>query len=431
VPLLGRFPESYLALPREVLVTPMREHLKYFSFEDAQGKLLPAFCVVANIESSDPALVAAGNRRVLLARLEDARYFWENDRKKKLDDLAEKLDGVIYHKKLGSYAEKVARVRKLVNFLGAQVSPQGLDDAKRAAHIFKADLLTGLVGEFPELQGVMGMHYARLAGEKEVVAKAIYESYLPRFAGDELPATEAGALLSVGDKIDSIVACYGVGLQPTGAGDPYALRRQALGVLHILADRNWNVPLMGLIRKAVDGVEDKIRCDRAALEKDVMAFFRDRLFHFVKSRGAKAEIADAVLAVHFDRVPETLARLNAVSEFANREEFGAFAAAFKRAGNIIKDYANPGEVEPKLFEADAEKELCSAVLAIKGQVEKSVKGGDVMTALMAIAGIRPTVDRFFDAVLVMHNDEAIRANRLNLVASVTSLFAGIADFRKV
>jgi glycyl-tRNA synthetase beta chain len=431
VPLLGRFPDRYLELPREVLVTPMREHQKYFSFEDAAGNLLPAFCVVANIDSSDPATVIAGNRRVLAARLDDAKYFWESDRKKNLDDLAAKLDGVIYHKKLGSYAEKTARVRKLVNFLGGQVSPQGLDDAKRAAHIYKADLLTGLVGEFPELQGVMGMYYARLAGEKENVAKAIYEHYLPRFAGDALPTTEAGALLSISDKMDSIVACYGVGLQPTGAGDPYALRRQALGVLHILADRNWNVPLLGLIRKAVDGVEDKIKCDRAALEKEIVAFFRDRLFHFVKSRGAKPEIAEAVLAVHFDRIPETIARLTAVQEFAAHAEFEAFASAFKRAGNIVKDYENPGEADPKLFEAEAEKSLFDAVQAVKGQVEKSVKAGRVLDALIAIAGIRPTVDKFFDDVLVMHKEDAIRANRLNLAASVTNLFSAIADFRKV
>jgi glycyl-tRNA synthetase beta chain len=338
---------------------------------------------------------------------------------------------VLFHKKLGSYAEKIARVRKLVNFLGGQVAPQALDDAKRAAHIYKADLLTGLVGEFPELQGVMGMQYARLAGEKEAVARAIFEHYQPRFAGDDLPAGEAGAVLSVCDKIDSIVACFGVGLQPTGAGDPYALRRQALGVLHILAAREWNVPLAGLIRKALDGVEDKFKTDRAALEKEILGFFKDRLFHFVKGQGAKAEIAEAVLAVHFDRVPETLARLRAVSEFATREEFEPFAVAFKRAGNIVKDYPEPGPVKEARLEEEAEKQLYQAVQSIKDQVEKLVKAGDVLGALVTIAGIRPQVDRFFDEVLVMHKDEEIRTNRLNLVSAVTGLFSAIADFRRV
>ncbi|NLH47723.1 MAG: glycine--tRNA ligase subunit beta [Myxococcales bacterium] len=431
VPLLGRFDEKYLDLPREVLVTTMREHQKYFSFENTSGDLLPAFCVISNIEADDPEVVVAGNRRVLLARLEDARYFWEQDQKKSLDELAGKLDGVLFHKKLGSYAEKTARVRKLVVFLGAQVAPQALDEAKRASHIYKADLLTGLVGEFPELQGVMGMYYARLASEKEAVAGAIFEHYLPRFAGDQLPAGAAGALLSVCDKLDSIVACFGVGLQPTGAGDPYALRRQALGVLHILADRGWNVPLTDLVRKALDGVEDKFKADRATLEAEILAFFRDRLFNFIRGRGARAEIAEAVLAVRFDHVPETLKRLAAVEEFAAGPDFDAFAAAFKRAGNIVKDYTGAGEIDEALMTEPAEKELFRAMHAVRGEVEKHVKAGEILPALVTIAGIRPQVDQFFDDVLVMHKDEAIKKNRLNLLHAVVGLFAAIADFRKV
>jgi glycyl-tRNA synthetase beta chain len=277
----------------------------------------------------------------------------------------------------------------------------------------------------------MGMHYARLAGEKDAVARAIFEHYLPRFADDELPSTEAGAILSVSDKLDSIAACYGVGLQPTGAGDPYALRRQALGVLHILIERGWNVPLLSMIRKALDSVEDKIKADRNALEKDILAFFKDRLFHLVRGRGVKAEIADAVLAVHFDRVPESMARLEAVRQFAEREEFEPFAAAFKRAGNILKEHAHPGEVDEKLLSEDAEKQLYAAIRAIKGEVDRLVKAGDVMGALVAISGIRPQVDQFFDDVLVMHKEQAIRENRLNLLASLMGLFAAIADFRRV
>ena len=430
-PLLGHIPEKYLELPREVLITPMREHQKYFSFEDLKGKLYPAFCVVANIDSADPATVVNGNQRVLLARLEDAKYFYENDSKKSLDELSKALTGMLYHEKLGSYAEKIARVRLLVNYLGGRVAPKALDHALRAAHIYKSDLLTEMVGEFPELQGVMGRYYARQAGEPEEVAAAIFEHYLPRFAGDRLPETETGAVLSVADKLDSIVACFGVGLQPTGAGDPYALRRQALGVLHILAQRGWNVSLIDLTRKALDGVEDKFKAKRAKLEGEILNFFRDRLFFLVKGQGARADIADAVLAVHIDRVPETLARLKAVENFAQREEFEPFAVAFKRAGNIVKDYTNPGPVDPKLLQEEAEIELHAAVLKIKDQVKKLVLSGDVLGALLVIAGIRPSVDRFFTEVLVMHEDDKIRTNRLNLVSACTQLFAAIADFRKL
>lgn len=431
VPLLGRYAERYLDLPREVLVTTMSEHQKYFAFEDAQGKLLPVFCVVSNIETPEPELVVRGNERVLVARLEDARYYWETDRKKRLDKFAEGLGGMLYHKKIGSYAEKVERVHRLVNWLGAQVAAADMETVKRATQIYKADLLTGVVGEFPELQGTMGMYYARFGGETEEVARAIYEHYLPRFAGDELPKTEAGALLSICDKLDSIVACFGVGLQPTGAGDPYALRRQALGVIHVLQDRGWNVPLADLIRKTTDGVEDKFKADRTALEAEILQFFRDRLFHYVRGEGVKSEIADAVFAVHFGRIPETIARLQAVAAFAAREEFAAFAAAFKRAGNIVKDYTAPGATNPELFEEEAEKALDQAVEAVRGRVEKLAGAGDVLSALLTIAEIRPTVDRFFDEVLVMHKKDSIRINRLNLVSSVVQLFAGIADFKRI
>jgi len=431
VPLLGHIPEKYLELPREVLLTPMREHQKYFGFENEDGQLLPAFCVVANIESSEPETVVKGNERVLIARLEDARYFYEHDRERKLDDFAAQLTGMLYHEKLGSYAEKVERVRLLANWLCAEIKTDCLDHVKRAAQIYKADLLSDMVGEFPELQGVMGMHYARYQDEGEEVAQAIVEHYQPRFADDALPQSPAGAVLSVADKMDSIVACFGVGLQPTGAGDPYALRRQALGVLRILAERQWSVSLPELITKALDGVEDKFKADRGELTTELLNFFRDRLFHYVRAQGVKAEIADAVLAVRFERVPQTLARLEAVAEFARREEFEPFAVAFKRAGNIVKDYDEPGPVDTELLSEAAELKLYYAVQSIKDQVGKLVELGDVLGALVVISGIRPDVDQFFDDVLVMHKDKNIRTNRLNLVSAVTALFSAIADFRRV
>jgi len=431
VPLLGRFPEAYLALPREVLITPMREHQKYFGFEDGNGELLPAFCVIANLESNAPETVIAGNERVLIARLEDAKYFYEADRDKKLETLAGNLGGMLFHVKLGSYAEKVERVRKLANYIGAQVAGDELETIKRAALLYKADLLSGMVGEFPELQGVMGMYYARHQGETEEVAQAIFEHYLPRFAGDILPDSAAGAVLSIADKMDSIVACFGVGLQPTGAGDPYALRRQALGVLRILEQRRWNLPLTDLIRKALDGVEDKFKADREVLALEIFEFICDRLFHWVTAQGTPSGIANAVLAVRCDRVPTTLARLEAVAAFAAREEFAAFAAAFKRAGNIVKDYDDAGPVKAELLQEDAEKALQTAVLNVKDQVDKLVKAGDVLGALLTISEIRPQVDKFFDDVLVMHKDHEIRLNRLNLVSAVTALFEAIADFRQV
>lgn len=430
-PLLGEFEAKYLELPPEVPITVMKEHQRYFAVKGADGRLLPHFVTVANTIPRNAALVAAGNARVIRARLEDARFYYEEDLKISLEARAQQLKDVVFHSKLGTSWEKMERFSALARWLGERLAPDRLDVLFRAAHLCKADLVSGMVGEFPELQGVMGRAYAKLQGEPEAVAEAIYEHYLPIRAGGPIPQRLEGALLSIADKIDTIVGCFGVGLLPTGAADPFALRRQTLGIIRIVLEKGLRVSLADLIDRAIPLLGGKMTEPPQAVKDGVLEFFKGRLqHHLVSQYGFPADIVEAVLATGFDDMVDVVARARALAAFRRRPDFESLAVAFKRVANIVKE-PEAVPVAADLFREDAERTLHDRFLKAEDAVRSSLAAANYDAALETMAQLRESIDRFFDAVLVMDKDENIRRNRLALLSRISELFSNVADFRKV
>ncbi|MBZ0272351.1 glycine--tRNA ligase subunit beta [bacterium] len=421
---VGAIPAVYMDLPRDVLITPMRAHQKYFCFENHEGDLLPNFVAVGNTDVKDAAVVRAGYERVLNARLADARFFFEEDLKTPLASFADRLSGITFHQKIGDYKAKVLRAQALAEWLAERVEPEFADKARRAMWLAKADLLTQMVGEFPELQGTMGREYALRQGEDKDVAAAIFEHYQPRNAADTLPASPLGAICAVADKMETLASCLGAGLAPTGAGDPYGLRRQALGVAQILLERGWDLDVGEICAEAT---RDR---GRETLAGEVFDFLRGRVVYLLGQRDVATEIAEAALAARFSSVADAARRAQAIAWFAKSSEYEAFATAFKRVANIAPRQA-PGPVDPAVFEDEAEQELWGAFQSVRESVDKAIETADFPAALVQIARIRPQVDRFFDKVLVMHKDERLKTNRLSMLASISRMFAEIADFRRL
>jgi glycyl-tRNA synthetase beta chain len=429
-PVIGSFEEKYLELPRELLITTMRGHQRYFTVSGPDGRLLPRFITISNTRAEDLSVVARGNERVLRARLADAMFFWNEDRKEKLESRLDALKNVVYQAKLGTSYEKVLRFRELAVGLAGQLDPAARDLTGRAALLAKCDLETGMVYEFPELQGVMGREYARLEGENPRVALAIYEHYLPTQAGGALPTDNVGAFVSVADKIDTICGCFGVGLIPTGTADPFALRRSAIGILNILLDRGFRVSVPTLVGRALALLAGKLTRPAAEVQAEVVEFIRARFFHMLTGQGYPQDAVDAVLAASFDDPLDAVARVKALAALKTQENFEPLAVAFKRIGNIIKGGLDQ-PVNPALFEAPCEHELHGALQAVRKEVERHVASGDYAAALQAVAGLRSPVDAFFDGVMVMAKDEAVRCNRLALLTATAGLFRGIADFSRI
>jgi len=430
-PIVGEFEEKYLELPPELLITVIKKHQRYFAVTDTNGKLLRYFVTVANTIPRDPRLVAAGNGRVVRARLEDARFYYREDQKVRLDDRVEQLKGVVFHSKMGTSWEKKERFTALARWLGERIAPDRLETLLRAAHLCKADLVTGMVGEFPELQGVMGRAYARLQGEPEAVAAAIFEHYLPNRAGGSIPEGMEGALLSVADKMDTIAACFGVGLNPSGTADPFALRRQTLGILRIILEKSFRLSLCELVDKALPLLADKLTVPPETARKDVLEFFRGRLLHYLVSQeGYAADLVEATLAVGIDDPVDAVARTKALVAFKARPDFESLAAAFKRVANIIKE-PETLPVEPELLQTAPEQALFGALSDTEGIVNEALARSDYDAALEAMSRLRGFVDAFFDSVLVMDKDERVRRNRLALLTRIRDLFSGVADFRKI
>jgi glycyl-tRNA synthetase beta chain len=435
VAVCGSFRESFLEVPEEVIVTAMRAHQRYFAVEDAQGRLANRFVTIAGTITRDAAVVRAGNERVLAARLSDASFFFREDRRIPLAQRAEKLDEVVFQSDLGSIGAKARRIAAIAAELAAEVGADS-GHVARAAALCKADLVTHMVFEFPELQGVMGRHYARLEGEPAPVSEAIFEHYLPRGASDALPRTDVGAVLGVADRIDTLVGCFAVGLAPTGSADPYGLRRATLGILGILLDRGWSISLTHLVdlaAQALIGTVDVKAETRAA----VLAFLRTRLKGSLGEQ-LPADCVEAALNAGFDDVPDARARAQAVAALRQREDFEPLGTAFKRVANILKGQQEAGEgagaaKEPDtgLFTEDAERALWKAFGEIASQVERHLESSDYGRALGVLAELKGPVDRFFDQVLVMDPDPKVRANRLALLARIGGSFARIADFRQL
>lgn len=425
----GTFEKDFLQVPKEVLITSMREHQRYFSLVDDKGQLLPHFITVNNTLAEDPAVVTRGNERVLRARLSDARFFFEEDKKTPLAERVDCLKEVVYQAKLGTSYEKMERFRTIADKLSAQVAPNLTDKVSRAAYLCKADLVTGMVGEFPELQGVMGREYALLAGEEQDVAVAIHEHYLPAQAGGALPTSDIGALVSIADKIDTICGCFGVGLIPTGTADPYALRRSALGIIAIILDRGYELLLGELIDESLQLLQKKLTRDRDTVRADVLEFFRGRYVNLMAGR-YPADAVDAAVAVSFDNLNDTTARIAALAEFKARPDFEPLAVAFKRVCNIVKQGVDIA-VDTGLFESDAERELFAAFEVVAASAGEMVAAKNYLAALTEIAGLRGPVDNFFDQVMVMAEDEKVKNNRLALLSGIARLFSTIADFARI
>jgi glycyl-tRNA synthetase beta chain len=430
-PILGRYEEKYLKLPPELLITVMREHQRYFAVVNDDSRLLPYFVTAANTIPRDPEVVAAGNARVLRARLEDARFYYEEDQKVRLEERAEELKRVVFHSKLGTSWAKIERFTAIARWLGERVSPTDLDALLRAATLCKADLVTGMVSEFPELQGIVGRDLARLQGEAEEVARAIFEHYLPTRAGGPIPQGMAGALLSIADKLDTIVGCFGVGLLPTGTADPFALRRQTLGIIRIVVEKQLRVSLGELIDEALPLLAGHMTEPAETVKQGVMEFFRSRLLHLLVSQeGFGSDVVEAALAPGIDDLVEAVDRTRALAKFHGRPDFESLAGAFKRVVNIIKE-EETAPVSPGLFQHDAERQLYGALQQAGDAVETCLARSDHDGALSAMAHLRGAIDAFFDSVLVMDADAAIRGNRLALLTRVRDLFARVADFRKI
>ena len=425
--LAGSFEEKYLQLPAEAVITPMRDHQRYFPVKTADGKLMPLFITIRNGGKDYLDIVQHGNERVLKARLEDAQFFFNEDRKKTLAAHRDKLKTVVFQEGLGSVYEKTERLVKLVEKISAML---GVDSANviRAAQLSKADLVTGMVTEFTELQGVMGREYAKLDGEPAEVCAAIDEHYMPRFAGDGQPATTAGKILSLADKIDNIVATFSRGLVPTGSQDPFALRRQALGIVNLLTGARWSLSIHEIVELAMDLLKITDAVGREKIQHDVAEFMRLRVKNLLSS-STRYDVIDAVLD-NVDDVFAVTLKAAAVEQFLAMPEAVKTVQSFVRVSNLAKK-ANSDDINAELFTLDAEKVLHGAFAAIKVAADELIAKRDYLGALDVLKKISPPIDSFFDSVMVMDDDLTIRTNRLALLKSIDTLTGKVADFGKI
>ena len=425
-----RFEPEFLAVPQECLILTMKANQKYFPLLDAAGKLTNRFLVVSNIRPDDPSAVIQGNERVVRPRLADAKFFFDQDRRKSLADRVPGLDKVVYHGKLGSQGARVTRVREIARSIAAELGEHGLvDQADTAARLAKADLVTDMVGEFPELQGIMGGYYARHDGLGDTIADAIEDHYRPRFAGDALPRNRTGLVVALADKLETLVGLFGIGQVPTGDKDPFALRRHALGVVRMLVEAALPLDLDTLLALAVPAFGEAITDPRAA----VSAFIVDRLAGSLREQGYSAHEVDAVLALGVQRLADIPRRLEAVRAFAALPEAAALAAANKRIGNILKKSTDPvqAKADPALFTEPAERALWADVDTVRRSADVLFEAGDYTSSLKALAALRTPVDKFFDDVMVNADDPKVRANRLGLLATLHGVMNRVADLSRL
>jgi glycyl-tRNA synthetase beta chain len=439
IPVAGKFDTEFLEVPDEILINAMREHQKYFAVVDSNQNLMPCFIAVNNTAARDLALSATGHERVIRARLADAQFFYKSDLEVSNDERVEKLKKVLFQAELGTVYEKCERVAHIAEMLAA--SSQKGDDLKhqvlRAARLSKSDLVSHVVGEFPKLQGIMGRIYAGIAGEPADVAAAIEEHYRPLYSGAPLPETLVGAIVSIADKMDPSCGCFGVGLIPTGASDPYALRRQGIGIIQIMTDNGLSFPLRKLIRCSLEQFGGKSASEIDELVEKVSTFLQNRISHLLAEEGFSKDVIAAIVSVSVDDVPNVRNRVSALESLKSRPDFEPLAVGFKRVVNIIKksgqldDRAALTTVDPRLFEHASEGELFEEFKAVDQKVSDAMADESFDQALMTIASLRDAVDRFFDGVMVMAEDASIRRNRLALLAHIATLFGKFADFSKL
>ncbi len=432
--LFGNFEKEYLEIPQEVLITSMREHQRYFPVVDEDGQLLPHFVTVRNGDDRGLEIVAKGNEKVLRARLSDARFFYEEDQKMEIGAALARLETVVFHEDLGTIGDKIRRFEKI----GAQIaeeiqlSEQEKNQLNRAAAICKFDLVSHMVYEFPELQGIMGERYAKLAGEDEGVSKAIFEHYLPRFAGDQLPGTKVGALLSIADKLDTIVGCFAIGIIPTGSQDPYALRRQATGIVQLLLDQKIELPLPSLFDLALGILEEKGLLKRNATEikKDLQDFFTLRLKNLLQENQVRYDVIDAVLTADSTKVMDVLNRAEALMQWVKRDEFKGIVESFNRVNNLAQK-ATTDVVEEQYIAHEAEEQLWKVFQSVQKEGDALLVQKEYINALETLTTLQPVIDHFFEQVMVMVEDQNIRTNRLAILSSMAKGIFAFADFSKI
>ncbi|RLA05301.1 MAG: glycine--tRNA ligase subunit beta [Gammaproteobacteria bacterium] len=427
VALSGTFDQRFLELPDEALISSMEEHQKYFAVRNKEGSLLPCFITVSNIESRDPEQVIAGNERVILPRLSDSVFFWETDRKQALMEYQEKLKTVVFQKKLGSVYDKSVRVALLAAKIAEMIGGDAVL-AERAALLAKCDLMTEMVGEFPDLQGIIGCYYAKLDGETDEVAEAMKEQYMPRYSGDSLPQSKTGQAVSLAEKLDMLVGLFGIGQPPTGVKDPFALRRAALGVLRIIIENELTIDINTLLMEAEKGFNGELT--EADVTQQVMIYLFDRLRSYTADQGVRPDVFEAVLATQPTQPLDFSQRLQAVTAFQKLEQAESLAAGNKRIQNILRKNnaeGDAGSINSSLLQEPAEQALAEKLEQASVIVTPLLLKADYEAVLRNLAEMRETVDAFFDEVMVMADDPAIRANRLALLNKVRALFLGVAD----
>ncbi len=426
VPVLGKFPAVYLALPKELLITVMKEHQKYFAIENLHGKLTNNFIVISNTSEDNRDTIRIGAERVIKARFEDAKFYFEEDRKKKLADRAEDLRNVVYQEQLGTLYDKTLRIRDIAAYISKKINPSLKQKCERAALLAKTDLITGVVREFPELQGTIGKYYALNDGEDNEVAAALEEQY---WHGEQIPATETGSILSIADKIDNITAFFSIGLVPTGSEDPFALRRQALSAIAIITDKKLDLTIEELVSYALEKL--KLGRKESEIKSKIIQFFEQRFEPLFSSQGYSLEVIQSALSYSTNRpLKEIKKLLDSLEEFKNKNNFIEFLTAIKRVKNIIPPAKLP-KLNSKLFSTEPEKKLYSSLSEIKKLTELLLKKHEYPEAIETIVPLKDSINHFFDNVMVMDKKEAVKMNRLALLNDVWQTASLIADFSKL
>ncbi|MGD1990717.1 MAG: glycine--tRNA ligase subunit beta, partial [Chromatiales bacterium] len=430
VPVAGSFEEKYLEVPHEALILTMKKNQKYFHLLDSNGKLLPHFITISNIESSNPLVIRDGNERVIRPRLADAMFFWEQDGKKTLEDRVDSLKTVVFQNKLGTLHDKSERVAALALAIAGQIDGDG-ELAHRAGMLSRCDLMTEMVYEFPDMQGIMGRYQARRDGEPEELAAAMEEFYLPRFSGDNLPQTKTGIAIALAERLDTVVGIFGINQKPTGEKDPFGLRRATIGILRILKEHRLPLVLNDLLQLAADGLVEKI--ENEAVITEVRDYMLERLRGIYADEGMQADLFNAVAELEPATLSDFDQRIQAVAAFRDLPEAESLAAANKRIRNIVRKAEEeiPGEIAKRLFKLSQERALAELILKTRKEVEPLLEEKNYSEALKTLAGLRERVDDFFDEVMVMDKNREIRQNRLAILKQLGDMFLEVADISQL
>lgn len=433
-PIIGRIEDEYLSLPEEVIITPMKEHLRFFPVVNDKNRLLPYFITVRNGNEEHIEMVIKGNEKVLGARLEDAKFFYYDDIKNPLEDYVEKLKKIVFQEKLGTLYDKTVRIQELAKKIGdyLEVGEETQKNIERAAYLSKADLVTKMVDEFTELQGRMGMEYAKHAGENEIVSTAIYEQYLPRFADDELPTTTAGSILSIADKLDTIAGSFAIGIQPTGSQDPYGLRRQALGIINIILDKRLNLALGELIDSALYIFVEELGLvfDYSSVKNEILDFFNGRIKNLFSDIGIRYDIINGVISTGIDNVYDLKIRADKLNQYLEEDGLTEVLFTFNRVINLAEKSIST-EVKRDLLVEEEEIELYEAFNDIEEKVLKCLDKKEYDKALEQFIGLKGPVDKFFEHVMVMVEEDHLRENRLSLLGKISETMLLICDLSKL